>query len=395
MNVQGWGTAVFTAGYGDFATYGDDRHQAYTAGFGGTSSASPIVTGAAALLVEASRRYRADPIPPADLRDLLEATGTPGDPSNGAIGPLPDLEAALTQLEADLDVLPAVLAVTGPTEVQEGDEVVLSATVEVLPVHEARIRWARRDGTPLGEGSELVFTPPDDGTVSLQVTVLDDWDREGTAVHDVVVTNVAPRVEAPVVSGERAEGSDVTVRVTGAIDPGDDVVSFAWSVDGEPVAVGGDTLVFAFAQDGPHRVEVVASDEDGGSSPPQGVDIPIADVPPVVTLSAPGTALRKEEVTLSASITDPGADIFDVHWAFSDGTEAEGPEVRHAFDDIGPASVVVTVTDQDGVSATAEATLEVLRRPLCGCGVASGSAAWVPWGLALLVLVGRRRSKQA
>ena len=43
VNVQGWGGAVFTLGYGHFATYGGDPNQRYTDYFSGTSSASAMV----------------------------------------------------------------------------------------------------------------------------------------------------------------------------------------------------------------------------------------------------------------------------------------------------------------------------------------------------------------
>ena len=38
VNVQGWGSSVFTTGYGDFATIGGDENQSYTSTFGGTLS---------------------------------------------------------------------------------------------------------------------------------------------------------------------------------------------------------------------------------------------------------------------------------------------------------------------------------------------------------------------
>src|SRR5205085_8506118 len=49
VDVQGWGRKVATLDYGDLQRCsGDDRH--YTGEFSGTSSASPIVAGAAVLL---------------------------------------------------------------------------------------------------------------------------------------------------------------------------------------------------------------------------------------------------------------------------------------------------------------------------------------------------------
>ena len=77
VNVQGWGECVTTTGYG-FLQGGMDPNLWYTAGFNGTSSASPIVAGAAASV---SSTYQAlglpFPTPPTVVRLLLESTGTP------------------------------------------------------------------------------------------------------------------------------------------------------------------------------------------------------------------------------------------------------------------------------------------------------------------------------
>ncbi len=103
VDVQGWGRKVATLDYGDLQACDDhsdrtyaDRH--YTGEFSGTSSASPIVAGAA-ILLEGIARSRGRIIPPAELRELLRRTGTPqtGDTSEH-IGPRPDLERAIAAL---------------------------------------------------------------------------------------------------------------------------------------------------------------------------------------------------------------------------------------------------------------------------------------------------------
>ncbi len=95
VDVQGWGRKVATLDYGDLqACAGIDRH--YTGEFSGTSSASPIVAGAAVLL-ESYARDRGAIVLPRALRALLRATGTPqtGD-TREQIGPRPDLARALS-----------------------------------------------------------------------------------------------------------------------------------------------------------------------------------------------------------------------------------------------------------------------------------------------------------
>jgi serine protease len=76
---------------------GADPLQWYTRTFGGTSGASPIVVGAAAL-VQSTRAARGlDKLTSVQMRALLVATGTPQAPGTlaTAIGPLPNLAAAL------------------------------------------------------------------------------------------------------------------------------------------------------------------------------------------------------------------------------------------------------------------------------------------------------------
>ncbi|MEZ4388266.1 MAG: carboxypeptidase regulatory-like domain-containing protein [Candidatus Krumholzibacteriia bacterium] len=97
VDLSGWGLNVATCGYGDLQS--GDETAWYTVQFSGTSSASPIVTGAVASLqgmAEASLGTTLD----ANLaREILRQTGTP---IGGAqlIGPRPDLVAARASMLA-------------------------------------------------------------------------------------------------------------------------------------------------------------------------------------------------------------------------------------------------------------------------------------------------------
>jgi subtilisin family serine protease len=92
VDVQGWGRRVTTLDYGDLQRCDDTGDRHYTGEFAGTSSASPIVAGAAILLESARDRA----LTPVELRELLRATGSPqtGD-TRARIGPRPDLSRAL------------------------------------------------------------------------------------------------------------------------------------------------------------------------------------------------------------------------------------------------------------------------------------------------------------
>jgi subtilisin family serine protease len=102
VNVQGWGFHVTTLAYGD-AQGGRKEQSWYTHRFSGTSSASPIVAGAAACLQGLAKAKQGNPLLPGQVRDILMKTGTPqeADPSAPLaqhIGPLPNLAKAIAEL---------------------------------------------------------------------------------------------------------------------------------------------------------------------------------------------------------------------------------------------------------------------------------------------------------
>ncbi|PHE93465.1 peptidase S8 [Bacillus wiedmannii] len=97
VDVYGWGNAVDTtdAKPSKFIT------NLYTSSFAGTSSASPIIAGAAASIQGIVKNNQGRVYTPRQLRDILSdsSTGTKSnDPSSDKIGVLPDLKAILSKL---------------------------------------------------------------------------------------------------------------------------------------------------------------------------------------------------------------------------------------------------------------------------------------------------------
>ncbi|MED0826775.1 S8 family peptidase [Bacillus pacificus] len=97
VDVYGWGNAVDTtdAKPSEFIT------NLYTSSFAGTSSASPIIAGAAASIQGISKNNKGKVYTPSQLRNILSdpSTGTKSnDPISDKIGVLPDLKAILSKL---------------------------------------------------------------------------------------------------------------------------------------------------------------------------------------------------------------------------------------------------------------------------------------------------------
>ena len=155
VNLQGWGQCVMTTGYG--STHGSSgSNDAYAAGFNGTSSASPIVAAAAAIMSSvAIENGDPDGLSSTEVRALLVSTGTPQDTSpaanSGHIGPLPDLGAALGLL-ANLEHL-------GVSFVDPPDTIDVNTAVPLTVRHEVV------NNGPIGEVEATLTTrvivPPD------------------------------------------------------------------------------------------------------------------------------------------------------------------------------------------------------------------------------------------
>jgi serine protease len=96
VDVHGWGESVTSMGYGNLFASGED--QFYTSTFSGTSSASPIITGAAASLQGVSLARGRGALDPRYVRSHLAATGTAQAADSRRIGPLPNLRQAIQQM---------------------------------------------------------------------------------------------------------------------------------------------------------------------------------------------------------------------------------------------------------------------------------------------------------
>lgn len=110
IDLHGWGENVVSMGYGNLFNGGGENFW-YTNTFSGTSSASPIVTASAAVVQGVARAGTQGTQSPAAIRQLLVNTGTPQVAGPKNIGRLPNLRAAITQLQAsDVQVLSPVPA---------------------------------------------------------------------------------------------------------------------------------------------------------------------------------------------------------------------------------------------------------------------------------------------
>lgn len=104
VDVQGWATNVRACGTGDLIMIGGDFNQAYT-NFSGTSSATPMVASCVVVLQSYYYGLTGTYMSPSAMRLLLKNTGiAQGTGVAGNIGPLPNMQAAILQINANLSI---------------------------------------------------------------------------------------------------------------------------------------------------------------------------------------------------------------------------------------------------------------------------------------------------
>lgn len=187
VDVQGWGDwSVTTTGYGTlYDPSSGDLRRMYTSTFSGTSSATPIVAGAAVAVQGVLRGAGDEQLDSLAMRTLLQQTGTPqaAGSYSGNIGPLPNVPAALARLYGwlSVDISPqddinyididkptqSVRVAVLTTSIEDGD----SADFDVGQLDYATVRFGPARASPTGSIRHSDVDADGDSDVEFKFTI--------------------------------------------------------------------------------------------------------------------------------------------------------------------------------------------------------------------------------
>lgn len=199
VDLQGWGQCVTTTGYGTL--YNNGANTLYSNSFSGTSSASAIVAAVAAVVSSVAQEQEVA-LTPVQLRQLLVATGTAA-PPGAAIGPLPDLDAAMRTFVP-------VAVLTAPSSAGPRSTVQLSAVGSTDPQGAAlAYAWSLDGDGIFDDGTASTISPLAPfarGNWTVRVRVTDPHGASATAtqtvsvetVRDAVPIGLSPEATAPI-----------------------------------------------------------------------------------------------------------------------------------------------------------------------------------------------------
>ncbi len=215
--------------------------------------------------------------------------------------------------------------------------------------------WDFGDGTT-GSGVSVQHSYSQDGTYTVTLTVTDDDGATDTAEATKTVLNRSPVASFTESAHTVNSSENIHFDASESHDPDGTIVSYSWDFGDGNTATGVEA-VHAYEDDGVYTVTLTVVDDDGATGSATETKT-VLNRPPVALFTENATTVSQDEaIHFDASESyDPDGAIVDYLWDFGDGNTATGVTVDHAYSEDGNYTVTLTVTDDDGASASSVAT---------------------------------------
>src|SRR5439155_17804168 len=205
-----------------------------------------------------------------------------------------------------------------------------------------------QNGQPVtGTQASFSFTPDDNGTYAVSLTVSNGLSTDVTKTKTLMVGNVAPTVSIHNPPGSGTPNLAITLQAD-VTDPGSaDTHTFAWSVqsDNGQVVPGGVGQSFSFTPTaaGNYTVSVQATDDDGASSAAASTSIVVAPTALTVKINPQGTAQQHA----TAQVGTAAANNLTLYTAVAAGDAGNAISIAYVKPGLAnqPLSVAVSGTD--------------------------------------------------
>ncbi len=152
----------------------------------------------------------------------------------------------------------------------------------------------------------------------------------------------------------------VTFDGSPSYDPDGIIVDYTWRFADGQIA-SGKSPAHTFAKAGQYTIVFIVTDDHGEiSETTLTVDVDPPNALPVPRISvSPSPAQVEQDVEFSAAASTDDGQIIQYLWSFGDGSSGSGEVSIHRYEQPGTYTVGLSVTDDDGATSTATATVLV------------------------------------
>jgi PKD repeat protein/C1A family cysteine protease len=241
--------------------------------------------------------------------------------------------------------------------------------------------WDFRDGTT-GTGSAVSHTFTQAGNYNAELVVTDN--SGASTLTSVSVSALSNQAPTPVISATPTSGATpLEVSFSGAAsqDPDGTITSYAWDF-GDGTTASGVSAVHTYTDAGTFTARLTVTDNHGSSASTT-VTITTAhnNAPPTPVASAtPTSGTAPLSVSFSGiNSSDADGSIATYSWDFGDGSTGSGATADHTYTDTGVFPAELTVTDNQGASASTTINITVIHNaPPLAVITASPTAGLIP-----------------
>jgi PKD repeat protein len=194
--------------------------------------------------------------------------------------------------------------------------------------------------------------------VLVTLTVTDDMMVSSTASMTLVIY---PAIRPVADFSHEPDGgtiNDVVAFYDESSDEDGSILSWEWDFgDGETSSRK--DLAHTFEDKGTHRVTLTVEDDDGNTDTVT-KSITIENLPPTAEFTASASSAKvDDEIRFTDSSADPEGHQLKYSWDFGDGSTSDASSPRHSYGEAGTYTVVLTLSDDEGETDTASASVKV------------------------------------
>jgi PKD repeat protein len=276
--------------------------------------------------------------------------------------------AATTANIAETPMEPPVADPNGPYSGTVGTAVVFDGSGSADPDGSiVTYAWDFGDGgTGTGVSPSHTYAAAGVYTVSLTVTDDDGLSDTAATTANIAEAPMEPPVADPNGPYSGTPGSAVAFDGSGSFDPDGTILTYAWDF-GDGNTGMGESPSHTYAAAGSYTVSLTVTDDDGqtdtATTTAEIAEIPLE--PPVADPNGPYSGTVGTAVTFDGTgSVDPDGSIVAYDWDFGDGNTGTGATPTHSYATDAVFTVMLRVTDDDGLTDTAATTATIGLGPL-------------------------------